>query len=240
MGIQFARTRPAALAMALALAGAGLTACGDDDDEPAASADVDLTTFCDSYTSALRAAIAGDADGEVAGLAGMIESGPAELAAPLQRFSDAIETDGQDVAHEELGQESLAEVGAVARTCDGEKLDLVAVDYGYEDVPDELSAGRHIVSLANASDVEEHEAIVLRKADGVSASAQELFQLPEEEVESMISPVAYLHAGNEREAWVVDLDPGEYVIACFLPVGGDEEAPPHIAEGMLAEFTVTE
>ncbi|MGH9110885.1 MAG: hypothetical protein ACRDZN_01060, partial [Acidimicrobiales bacterium] len=44
---------------------------------------------------------------------------------------------------------------------------------------------------------------------------------------------------------VVDLEPGEYVAVCFVPVGTTseeaevpEDAPPHFTEGMVAEFTV--
>jgi hypothetical protein len=47
----------------------------------------------------------------------------------------------------------------------------------------------------------------------------------------------------------VDLEPGRYVIACFLPVGatpenmealesGELQGPPHFTQGMLEEFTV--
>lgn len=235
------RTTRTAAAATMLLAGLAATACGDDAEAvPDGLAATDLPAFCDAYASTLQAAISGDAAGEVEGLGQMIGSGPASLAEPLGRFRDAIETDGQEAAHEKLGQENLSGVGAVARTCEGNPLEVTAVDYGYEGLPSELPVGRHLISLTNASDVEEHEAIFLRKADGVTTTAQELFQLPEDEVEALIAPVAFLHAGNEAETWVVDFEPGDYIVVCFLPVGGDDAAPPHMVEGMLAEFTVSE
>jgi hypothetical protein len=33
-----------------------------------------------------------------------------------------------------------------------------------------------------------------------------------------------------------DLEPGQYVAVCFIPVGGGEDGPPHFTSGMLAEF----
>lgn len=235
-------TRGAAVAGSLLLLLGGLAGCGDDPGSTATPVDesgaVDLAAFCDAYASSLQAAITGDADGEAQAVQGMIDAGPPTLAGPLARYREAIEAEGQEAAHEQSDAESRAQVGAVARTCQGEELELVAFDHGFEDVPD-LTAGRHLLTLRNTSEQEEHQAVVLRKKAGVTVPADELFGLPEDQVESMITPVTFLHSGNKGETWVVDLEPGEYIVACFLPVGGDPTAPPHMAEGMLTEFTVT-
>lgn len=226
--------RTAALAVTVLLAGQGIAACGDDD-----AAAADLEPFCDAYADTLRAAIGGDPDAEVAGLSKMIDVAPADAVGPLTEFRDAVIADGQEAAHEGLGEETLAVIGKVARSCAGDELNVVAFDYGFSGIPEELTVGRHIVTLTNSSEDEEHEAIFLRKNDGVTLGAAELFQLPEEEVETKIAPVAFMHAGNPDEAWVVDFDSGDYIVVCFLPVGGDESGLPHVAEGMVSEFSVT-
>jgi hypothetical protein len=35
-----------------------------------------------------------------------------------------------------------------------------------------------------------------------------------------------------------ELEPGEYVMVCFVSVGGAEDGPPHFTQGMKYEFTV--
>jgi hypothetical protein len=36
----------------------------------------------------------------------------------------------------------------------------------------------------------------------------------------------------------IDLKPGKYVYACFIPVGGKKRGQPHAMEGMYGTFTV--
>ncbi len=43
---------------------------------------------------------------------------------------------------------------------------------------------------------------------------------------------------GEGEYAVVDLKKGRYGVACFVPVGGGDEGPPHASRGMHAEFEV--
>jgi len=62
-------------------------------------------------------------------------------------------------------------------------------------------------------------------------------------------PGASFAAPGESDTLFVDLEPGGYVIVCFLPVGatpdnmealesGELQCPPHFTEGMVEEFTV--
>ena len=62
-------------------------------------------------------------------------------------------------------------------------------------------------------------------------------------------PGASFAAPGESDTLFVDLEPGRYVIVCFLPVGatpdnmealesGELQGPPHFTEGMVEEFTV--
>lgn len=47
----------------------------------------------------------------------------------------------------------------------------------------------------------------------------------------------FAEPGDEGSA-LVTLEPGDYAMVCFVPVGGGEDGPPHFTEGMLHEFTV--
>ncbi len=78
----------------------------------------------------------------------------------------------------------------------------------------------------------------MKKADGVTETATELLDLPEEELMSKVVPVAVVFAdepGGESAA-LVDLDPGSYVAICMIPTGGD--GPPHAMNGMIADLEV--
>ena len=122
--------------------------------------------------------------------------------------------------------------------CGYEEVDITAVDYAFENVPESVPSGTVSFSLANEGD-EQHEFILFRRADGETRTVDELLALPEEESETALlftqaivtEPGATGYANAELEA-------GGYVAICFLPVGGGEEGPPHFTEGMVTEFEV--
>ena len=43
---------------------------------------------------------------------------------------------------------------------------------------------------------------------------------------------------GETKSCVINLTPGTYIFACFLPVGGAGTGAPHFTKGMYGEFTV--
>jgi hypothetical protein len=123
---------------------------------------------------------------------------------------------------------------------------LQATEYSFANMPDELPAGTTSFELSNEGH-EVHELILLRKNPGVTDSAEELLALPEEEAmakATMLGSPAFAVPG-ESDYKVLDLEPGDYVAACFIPMGmtSDDgpppEGPPHFTQGMVAEFTVT-
>lgn len=94
---------------------------------------------------------------------------------------------------------------------------------------------------------EVHEMVLLRKNDGVTETFDELLALPEEEAMEKVTMVGL--AGpvppGEPGYAVVDLDAGEYMAVCFIPVGTlsfdgpPPEGPPHMMQGMVHQLTVT-
>jgi hypothetical protein len=79
---------------------------------------------------------------------------------------------------------------------------------------------------------------VFARPDGDDRPIEELLADPEMQ-EAGPAPVAVAFAPpGEMATALADLDPGSYYAACFIPVGGAEDGPPHAMEGMIAEFTV--
>lgn len=143
----------------------------------------------------------------------------------------------------------------------GDTLELTAVDYAYDGVPGEVSAGTQL-ALVGAPDAEPHEAVVFRLADDETRSAQEILAEggpdappPGEFAGVLIAPPGGA-PGFAPEGPVVLDQPGRYLLVCFIPVGTTPDAfaalaegggtaadlpatgPPHFTQGMAAELTV--
>ena len=170
---------------------------------------------------------------------------------------------------EEVAATATAEEGptATSEPAASEKADVVeitAVDYGFEDVPESVAPGTEL-TLANASTAEVHEMVVFRVDDDQTMSLDEIVRTAAEESDG--PPPEWLQfagvdiampgeAGFAPEGPVVLDEPGRYLLLCFIPTGADpavyEEAmtsgatdappidagPPHVAEGMAAELMV--
>ena len=142
------------------------------------------------------------------------------------------------------------------RNCGWTAQEVTGVDYAFQGIPQTVQAG--VVSFefavpANAREV--HELVILRKNQGVTESFQQLLQLPEEQARqktTSVGGVEPIKPGEDGYS-VATLEPGQYLAACFLPVGATPalfqqveagqaqppEAPPHaVAQGMRTEFTV--
>lgn len=123
-------------------------------------------------------------------------------------------------------------------SCGWARADVTAVDYAFEGVPPVLSPGIVSLDLSNRGS-EPHELVLLRIDDGVTQPFADLLAMGEEALMARTNPVAGTFADAGRsEHEVVELEPGRYGVACFVPVGGGEEGPPHVTRGMFAELVV--
>lgn len=133
--------------------------------------------------------------------------------------------------------------------CGYEVISVEAVDYRFENVPDTVAAGTVGFEFLN-NGTEVHEMILFRINDDVDMTLEELLELPEEEVETMIQFLgAAFAASGEEDVMFADLEPGRHAMLCFIPTGttsmdmleGEEppEGPPHFTQGMVHEFEVT-
>ncbi len=148
---------------------------------------------------------------------------------------------------------------------DNTVVEVVAVDYAFNDLPARVSAGTAL-RMRNESSAELHELIAYRLPGDEQRSAEELLALPEQELGALFAgePDFGLFAAPGEFSFPVIGDgtftaPGRYLILCAIPIGADpdqamaalEEAAqsqsgppqitggaPHFSTGMYAELTV--
>jgi hypothetical protein len=130
--------------------------------------------------------------------------------------------------------------------CGWSAVDVTATNYAFDGLPAELPAGVVSIDMTNdGTDV--HELVLFRKNDGVTLSAEELLALPQEEALQSVTQVGFqdLVSPGDTGYSVVDLEAGDYIAVCFLPMGMTSEdgpppadTPPHFTQGMYAEFSV--
>lgn len=124
-------------------------------------------------------------------------------------------------------------------------LNATATEYMFDGLPDSAAGGPTAVTLTNEGE-EFHMIVLFRKAEGETRTAEELLDLPEDELNALaVVGDIFLPPGTTGTAFY-DLAPGAYFAACFMPVGSrpggadpGEDAKPHYMEGMLQEFTLT-
>jgi hypothetical protein len=115
-------------------------------------------------------------------------------------------------------------------------VDIMATDYAF-DAPDTIPSGLVTIRLMNHGQ-EPHHAQLLRMNDGVSFA--EFGAALQSEGESALR-LTTLTGGagalnpSKSDEVTLNLTPGQYAIACFIP---SEDGVPHLAKGMLRPLTV--
>lgn len=234
----------------------------------------DVTAFCDALVQAeMMSARGPDIDFEKASpeeiekavgsfaeeLTPMLDAMMAEVpdevadeAATLDRLLRKALESGDDSVfeQEEFTQADRTVDEFVLDRCDYQSVDIQAVEYAYDGVPQTVQAGTVGIDFSNAG-AELHEMALFRLNDGVTESVEELLQMPEEKALKKVTEAGHAFAfPGTADITFIDLEPGNYAMACFVPVGttpdklealesGSEPGgPPHFTEGMFAEFTV--
>ena len=135
---------------------------------------------------------------------------------------------------------------------EAETIEVTGVEYAYEGLDAEVAAGTELTFTNGGK--EAHELVVMKRAEGETRTIEELMQLPEAEIGTALEfqGVSLANPGEEGQVVDGDLvleDAGEYIAVCMFPVGttevpdgpptGEQTAPPHAAQGMVTEFTVS-
>ena len=228
-----------------------LGACGDDDD-----ASADAAAVCEPYLG-VTAQFNGEPDPATITplLDAVDENAPEDLAEPLAVMTGAAR---QVVESGDFASFESPEFAAAQGTVDpwmfehcefDQKEEVTATEYKFDGLPSELDTGTAAILLTNEG-AEAHEMAIMRKADGVTQSWDEILALPQEEAQELVVQVGGAFAPNKdaKGLAVVDLVPGDYVVTCFVPAGTavasdgtmtEGTGTPHFMHGMISEFTVT-
>ena len=89
----------------------------------------------------------------------------------------------------EFAEAYSALIDYMKANCGFGELAVAAQDYSFGGIPEEVPAGPTIVTLENIGE-EAHEFIVYRVNDDVTMPVEEIFALPQEEAEAMVTEVA--------------------------------------------------
>lgn len=257
------RRRLTAVGLA-AIAFVGLAACGDDDDATDAGDDTPSTTAepldvdpagddtgdgtvaveaCDAYVDFSAALIVGEPEPLTAAAEAMVAALPEELAGAGDTLLVSIGEGGEGMGGPDFSGAANEIGAALYEGCESdEQLDVTGVDYAFEGLPAEIGAGRVAIRFTNrTAAAEAHELVLLRRNEGTTESVEDLMALPPDQVMAKVTMagVVFVEEPDAASTLIADLEPGEYVALCMIPVGGGEEGDPHALHGMVAELTVT-
>lgn len=263
-----------ALAATLALAG-----CGDDDDEETTAEDTTETTaesaaggdsdaFCKDLIDIQQSEPeipegTSEADQQkieeqffkddfLPQARRIRDAAPAEIKDDVTQIVSIFEEKGPGAFEDEEFSELNVSVNEFAvDECGASRVDVTAVDYAFQGLPATLDAGAIGFFFENEGK-ELHEMVLFRKNDGTTQSFDEIFSMDQAEAEKLVTAMGGSFAfPGKRDVRLAELEPGDYAVVCFVPVGltpdkaqqaeqGGEEpgGPPHFTQGMKAEFKV--
>ena len=242
-------------------------AADDEGDAGEDDADAQLATYCEKV-AAIETVGEPDIDFESSTPEEIAEAAKAFAAERMVPLAHEIE----EVAPEEIAEEIAVLVNAteeLAQTgdfevafegtevanavthefdlanCGWSVVEVKATDYRFDGIAAELPAG--ITSFEFTNDgAEVHELVVILKNDGTTESWDELLAMPQEQAmeKTTFAAGTFATQGEEDVYAVADLQAGEYIAVCFVPVGATSEeapadGPPHFTQGMRSEFTVS-
>jgi hypothetical protein len=169
---------------------------------------------------------------------------------------------GDDDGDDEAGGTTTTAPDTTAPADGGDAVEVTAVDFAFEGLPDSVAAGTTF-SLVNAAEAELHELVAIRMPDDETRSLEELMADPSQldAVFATAEPATVVIArpGETGEAVLGDgsiAEPGRYAVFCAIPTGVDPDeylnappseegppqvegaGPPHFLSGMYAELTV--
>jgi hypothetical protein len=187
------------------------------------------------------------AEGKKANLAIMnkvLEAAPASLLPQITAFRDAYAKKGDKLFNSDEGFALLGAVDAwMYENCPGTKVQATAIDYEFQGVPATLPAGDVQIQLTNDAPQEEHEMGLFKLTEaGAALDPEKLLAMPEKKLGKYVdfSTGTFMFAPPGQVGYGLGtLTPGEYVYACFIPVGGKKKGAPHFTQGMYGTLTVS-
>ena len=175
----------------------------------------------------------------LAGLSEMVDLAPPEIREEMTDLRDLFAKKG----FKAFETEALPPVEEfIYDNCPGAKVEFTAIDYEYGDAPETLSPGLTNVKLINEAPKENHEIGIVRllpSAEGMDI--EEILALPDKKAAKYVdleSGTGTFAPAGANGYTLTNLEPGTYLYACFVPVGGKKKGKPHWTQGMYGTFTV--
>lgn len=131
---------------------------------------------------------------------------------------------------------AVDEVASAPSTTVPTRLDVVATEYQWSGLPDEVTAGSYPMSFRNDG-AEAHEVVIFRNPERVPL--EELRELGPAGIKDAVEVIGSLISGPGTPAEseiTVTLTPGEYEVVCFIPATSDAKA--HFQHGMHRKLLV--
>lgn len=226
-------------------------------DEPspsAAPADADVDEFCQTLVEAEAVASQGpDVDFENASpeeiqaalqafgeeldplLDDLVASAPEDIAEDVEALVEGLRAgieSGEDPSSDPAYVEAEAAVTEYAfDECGFETVDVTAVDYDFEGVPETIASGDVTGFRFSNEGTEVHEMVLFNLGDD-ERPLEELLELPDEELEGVLTFAGAAFAGpGGQDGTFQQLEPGRHAMVCFIPLGTMsleqlEEGPP--------------
>ena len=206
----------------------------------AAAGPGNLTEFCAARV-ALDPALGEGKAATLAALDRIVANAPAAVVEPVTEIRDQYKKKGEKAFDKVFEQISAADEFTFTN-CPGAKVEVTAIDYQYQGMPATLKPGVTSFKLTNNAPKEDHEMGLGKLLPAnESMSVEAILALPEKKADKLFDPSTgggmYAPAG-ESGYMTIDLKPGKYVYACFIPVGGKHDGKPHAMKGMYGTFTV--
>ncbi|MFN8677356.1 MAG: hypothetical protein U0Z70_13365 [Thermomicrobiales bacterium] len=113
-------------------------------------------------------------------------------------------------------------------------IEVAIGDLSFDLDPASVSGG-DVVLRGDNTDTIDHEMLVLKLDAGFTT--QDFLRAAGPDLPPQVTFIGEMpvRAGQQQDLVLVDLEPGQYTIACLFP---DSEGIPHLAQGMAATFTV--
>jgi hypothetical protein len=133
------------------------------------------------------------------------------------------------------GARAIPAANRATRAVPAPDITMTLVDYGYQ-TSKPLTRGKHVIRVRNGA-AQDHEVFIAKLAPGKSTQDALAWLL------KMDGPPPLMPIGGTaalaKGAWndiMVDLEPGEYGLFCFVPDAKDGRE--HVHHGMVRQFRV--
>ncbi len=201
----------------------------------------DVAAFCQARVDVEAAFLTGDKAAITTSIDALKTTAPSEIATDAGVVADLLAKKGENAFENKKFLAAIERTDAfVLESCGFTQVDVVGIDYEFQGVPATIPAGTTAFKFTNDAPKEHHEIIILRRKPGTTQPVDEILSLPEKKAGKLVDFVTAAFADpGDTQVGITELTPGEYVVACFIPVGGKKHGKPHWVKGMVAEFEVT-